>query len=142
MININGYADDHSLNKNFSANNRIEETSTIRSLELCMTDIKDWIDSNRLKMNTTKTEFIMFGLKKQLHKCITETLKVNDDMVPRSNTIKYLGAWLDQHLPSKTHIKKKVSNSHDELTKDKNNMSHVISRSMPPADIGTCDITP
>ena len=49
MININGYADDHSLNKNFSVNNRIEETSTIRSLELCMTDIKDWMDSNRVK---------------------------------------------------------------------------------------------
>ena len=61
MININGYANDHSLNKNFSANNRIEETSAIRSLELCITDIKDWMDSNRLKMNTTKTEFIMFG---------------------------------------------------------------------------------
>ena len=82
MINING----------------IEETSTIRSLELCMTNIKDLMDSNRLNMNTTKTEFIMFGLKKQLQKCITETLKVNDDMVPRSNTIKYLGVWLDQHL--------------------------------------------
>ena len=49
MININGYADDHSLNKNFSANNRIEETSTIRSLELCKTDIEDEMDSNRLK---------------------------------------------------------------------------------------------
>ena len=72
MIYINGYADDHSLNKKFSANNRIEETSTIRSLQLCMTDIKDWMDSNRLKMNTTKTEFIMFGLKKQLQKCITK----------------------------------------------------------------------
>ena len=36
MINIKGYADDHSLNKNFGANNRIEEISMIRSLELCM----------------------------------------------------------------------------------------------------------
>ena len=44
VININGYADDHSLNKNFSADNKIEGTSTIRSLELCMTDIKDWMD--------------------------------------------------------------------------------------------------
>ena len=108
MININGYADDHSLNKNFNANNRVEETSMIRSLELCMTDIKDWMNSNGLKMNTTKTEFIMFGSKKQLQKCTTETLKINDNMVPVSNTIKYIGAWLDQHLSFKTHIKKNV----------------------------------
>ena len=107
MINLNGYTDGHSLNKNVNANNRVEETSTFRSLELCMTDIKDWMDSNRLKMNTTKTEFIIFGLKKQLQKCTTKTLKVNDNMVPVSNTIKYLGAWLDKHPSFKTHIKKK-----------------------------------
>ena len=49
MINLNGYADDHSLNKKFRADNRTEENSTIRSLELCMSDIKDWMDSSRLK---------------------------------------------------------------------------------------------
>ena len=107
MININGYADDHSLNKNFRTNNRIEEIHMIRSLELCMNDIKDWMDINRLKMNATKTEFIMFGSKKQLQKCTTESLKVNNDIVPTSETIKYLGTWLDQHLSFKTHIKKK-----------------------------------
>ena len=37
---------------------------------------------------------------------------------------------------------KKVSNSHDELTKDKNNSSHAISRSIPPTDIRTSDVTP
>ena len=87
MININGYADDLSLNKTFRGNNRIEEISMIRSLELCMNDIKDWMDSNRLKMNATKTEFIMFGSKKQLQKCTTESLKVNNDIVPTSDTI-------------------------------------------------------
>ena len=107
MININGYTDDHSLNKNFRADNRIEEISPIRSLELCMNDIKGWMDSNRLKMNATKTEFIMFGSKKQLQKCTTESLKVKNDIVPTSDTIKYLSAWLHQHLSFKTHIKKK-----------------------------------
>ena len=127
MININGYADDHSLNKNFSADNRNDETSTIRLLELCMTDIKDWMDSNRLKMNTTKTEFIMFGWKKQLQKCITETMKVNDDMVPRSNTVKCLGAWLDQHLSFKTHIKKKCQTAMMNLQKIKT-IHHMLSQ--------------
>ena len=127
IINLNGYADDHSLNKNFIANNRVEETSTIRSLELCMTDIKDWMDSNRLKMNTTKTEFIMFGLKKQLQKCTTETLKVNDDMIPVSNTIKYLGSWLDQHLSFKTHIKKKCQTAMMNLQRMKT-IHHMLSQ--------------
>ena len=106
-INLNEYVDDHSLEKNFRADNRIEEISMIKSLKVCMNDIKDWMDSNRLKMNTAKTEFIMLGSKIQLEKCTTKALKVNDDMVPTSEIIKYLGAWLDQHLSFKIHIKKK-----------------------------------
>ena len=106
-INLNRYADDHSLNKNFRADNRTEENSAIEFLEACMDDIKGWMDSNRLKMNATKTEFIMFGSREQLQKYTTEVLKVNDDTVPRSGTIKYLGAWLDQHLSLKTHITEK-----------------------------------
>ena len=127
MININGYADDHSLNKNFNADNGVEETSTIRSLELCMTDIKDWMDSNRLKMNATKTEFIMFGSKKQLQKCTTKTLKVNDNMVPVSNIIEYLGAWLDQHLSFKTHIKIKCQTAMMNLQRIKT-IRHMLSQ--------------
>ena len=127
MVNLNGYADDHSLNKTFNANNRIEETSVIRSPELGMNDIKDWMDSNRLKMNTAKTEFIMFGSKKQLQKCTTKTLKVNNDMVDVSNTIKYLGAWLDQHLSFKTHIKKKCQTAMMNLQRIKT-ICHMLSQ--------------
>ena len=127
MINLNGYADDHSLNKNFRADNRTEEISTIRSLELCMNDIKDWRDSNRLKMNATKTEFIMFGSKKQLQQCTTEALKVNDDLVPTSHTIIYLGAWLDQHLSFKTHVKKKCQTAMMNLQRIKT-IYHMLSQ--------------
>ena len=126
-INLNGYADDHSLQKNFKADNRIEETSMIRSLELYMNDIKDLMDSNRLKMNTTKTEFIMFGLKKQLQKCTTKTLKVNDDMVHVSHTIKYLGAWLDQHFSFKTCINKKCQTAMMNLQRIKT-ICHMLSQ--------------
>ena len=41
MINLNGYIDDHTLNKDFRADNRIEENSAIKSLEACIGDIKD-----------------------------------------------------------------------------------------------------
>ena len=99
------------------------------------------MDINRLKMNATKTEFIMFGSKKQLQKCTTETLKVNDDMVPISETIKYLGDWLDQHLSFKIHIKKKCQITMMNLQRKKQ-LSHAISRSMSPADFRNCDVTP
>ena len=138
MINLNGYADDHSLNKNFRADNRIEEDSAIKSLEACRDDIKDWMDSNRFNMHAMKTEFIMFGSNKQLQKCTTDTLKVNDDMVPTSEIIKYLGAWLDQHLSFKIHSMKKFQTAMMNLQRIKA-ICHMLSQE---AYVRTSDVTP
>ena len=74
-------------------------------LEICMDNIREWMDTNRLKMNPSNTEFILFGSQKQLQKCITNSCNVNRDTVERSYVIKYLGAWLDKHLSFKVHIK-------------------------------------
>ena len=64
----------------------------------------DWV---RLKMNSAKTEFIYFGSKVQLGKCVVTHLNINDEIVERATTIKYLGAWLDAQLTFKEHTMKK-----------------------------------
>ena len=56
-----------------------------------------WMDKNRLKMNQSKTEFIIFGSHQQVNKCVSD-LDVNEVKVPRSDQIKYLGASLDSLL--------------------------------------------
>jgi hypothetical protein len=106
-VTIFGYADDHALMETFRACSRSDEGNSINRLEKCMIDIKSWMDANRLKMNATKTEFILFGSKSQLKKCVTTSLNVAGDKVERSNIIKYLGAWLDESLTLKAHISKK-----------------------------------
>ena len=65
------------------------------------------MDQNRLKMNDDKTEFIMFASKRQLDKCETTSIDVNNTIVKCSPTIKYLGALLDQHLQLSQHITRK-----------------------------------
>ena len=67
------------------------------------------MDLNHLKMNTTKMEFIVFGLKQQLKKVEVTTINVNGDSIPRSEVIKYLGTWMDQHLSFRQHILKKCN---------------------------------
>ena len=59
-------------------------------------------------MNDDKTEFIMFASKRQLEKCVTTSIDVNNTTVNCSPTIKYLGALLDQHLQLSQHIIKNV----------------------------------
>ena len=103
-IGLYGYADDHALKVNFKAHDRNAEKSCINDIENCMCSIKEWMDSNRLKMNSAKTEFILFGNQRQLQKCSTNSINVEQELVKKTGKIKYLGVWLDETLSLKAHI--------------------------------------
>ena len=52
-IKIHGFTDDHAIKDSFMPDNIIEsESNVIISLESCITSIKQWIDENRLQMNS------------------------------------------------------------------------------------------
>ena len=86
----------------FKASNRMDETNTINSLVSTTDDIKSRMDTNHLKMNGAKTEFITFAAGKQLPKCEITEITVDNCVIQRASVIHYLGAWLDQHLSLKT----------------------------------------
>jgi hypothetical protein len=104
-LDIHGYADDHAVKISFIADSG-EEANAVSELESCLSDIKIWMDNNRLKMNDTKTEFICYGSRQQLGKCKTQSIDVNSITVHKATSIKYLGVDLDQELSYKTHIKR------------------------------------
>ena len=106
-VRLNAFADDHSLSCAFKANNRDQEVDTINSLEHCLLDVNKWMNQNRLKMNTEKTEFIIFGSGQNLPKCSTENINVCGDVVECSNKIRLLGMWLDTGLTFKHQISMK-----------------------------------
>ena len=106
-LQLSGFADDHSVRKPFNASKREEELDTLSSMEICMLNIKNWMDEMRPEMNPAKTEFIYFGFAKQLSKCTTHNLNVASDLIQRTDLIHYLGAWLDAGLMFKHHITKK-----------------------------------
>ena len=109
IISLYGFADDHSIRKDFIAvkNDNHEERETILMLEKYLGKIKMWMDENRLKMNCSETELILFGSRQQRQKYVTTHINVNGDEVYRSNIIKYLGAWMDEQLTMKQHITNK-----------------------------------
>ncbi len=53
------------------------------------------MNENKLKMNASKTEFIMFGRRQQLDKCNIKKINVAGDNVDVSS-FRYLGAFLDK----------------------------------------------
>ena len=106
-LTLSGFVDDHSIRRSFKADSTTDETEKTQILEECMLKIKSWMDSMHLKMNPNKTEFIYFGSRPQLKTCKVESLKVSEDLIPRANTIRYLGVYMDAHLSYKHHITKK-----------------------------------
>ena len=103
-VRLNAFADDHSLNHAFKANNREQEAETMNCLEQCVLNVNRWMNQNRLKMNSEKTEFILFGSQQHLHKCSTKSINVCGDLVKCREKIRLLGTWLDQSLRCKHHI--------------------------------------
>ena len=107
-IKLYGFADDHTIRDNFMPDNIIDsETYVIATIESCITSIKHWMDRNRLKMNSAKTDFILIGSRQQLVKCKTTSILANGKMVQRSSIIKYLGALIDEKLSFKQFINSK-----------------------------------
>ena len=76
----------------------------IHQLQDCCMGVKNWMDHNRLKMNSDKTEFILIGSRQQLQKCHSKQTNINSENIVKSQTIKYLGAWIDSNLSFKKHI--------------------------------------
>ena len=57
------------------------ERNAIQELEQCALIINNWMNENKLKMNASKTEFIMFGSRQQLDKCVTSSINIANDNI-------------------------------------------------------------
>ena len=89
-ITINGFADDHSIRRPFSADSRDQESQSILLLMNMVANIASWMDTMSLKLNPDKTKFIMFGYRSQLAKCKTSHVIISDSTIPKSPSVKYL----------------------------------------------------
>lgn len=58
-------------------------------------------------MNSSKTELILFGSKRQLEKSTTKAININEKEIRSVKCIRYLGVFLDGNLNFKETTKKK-----------------------------------
>ena len=94
-IGYHVYADDTQLYVSFKCKQPLEAISKLNS---CLADIRRWMITNKLKMNDSKTEFIVFR-SPQL-KCDLSGLSVNvgESMITQSSKVRDLGVIFDQFL--------------------------------------------
>ena len=65
---INGFTDDHSIGKNFKAGDKTSKLVTKNELETAFIHIKNRMETIPLKLNSGKTEYILFRSTQQLKK--------------------------------------------------------------------------
>ena len=112
-----GFVDDHILIKTFKAGDRLSEMNYFINLENALIDTKTWMDGVKLKMNPDKTEFIYFGFRTQISKCLINSIDVVGNEIERSGVIRYLGGFLDTQFSLRSHVTKKCAIASGNLAK-------------------------
>ena len=101
---LNGFADDHTLHNSFLAGDIEEERKCVNDIEETLLDIDAWMKSNRLKMNSSKTEYIVFGTNYQKTKIEHQSISVLQDEIEPTPTLRLLGVHLDDNFSLTKHI--------------------------------------
>ena len=62
-LEIYGYVEDHAIKVSSTCGEARTQNSTLGTLEPLLIDIRKWMNENRLKINDSKTEIIIFGTR-------------------------------------------------------------------------------
>ena len=89
------YPDDTQVYVNTPAT---DHSDAIDRLTTCIMRIRDWMASDRLKLNDEKTQIIWLGTCQQLDKVTIQMLKLQNAVVPFSSVVNDLGVLLNSLL--------------------------------------------
>ena len=95
------YADDTQLSKSSSVENfNVAETA----LQSCMSDVLLWMTSNKLMLNTGKTEVMPVGTPSRISQIDSHSISIDGNSLQFLNSVKYLGVRIDQTLSMQEQI--------------------------------------
>ena len=95
------YADNTELSKSAPPDQFLSVQSCIQT---CIDDVLLWMKSNKLKLNTDKTEIMPVGSASCLESVDSECANIGGNSVPFKTSVKYLGVHLDETLSMQKHI--------------------------------------
>ena len=95
------YADDVQAYQHCRASDTV---ATVRSMYFAMEALGTWMSSNRLRLNSLKTQFIWLGTRQQLKKLDMTTIADAFPDFVFSTRVRDLGVTLDQELTFAPHI--------------------------------------
>ena len=99
------YADDSQLYISFKPIDNLSKRETLRRVQMCLCEILIWMHTNMLKLNSDKTEMIVFASNK--NEVSSQEIKINigNTEIKPSLVVRNLGAMLDSKMDMEQHIK-------------------------------------
>ena len=101
-ISMHMYADDTQVYLCFDPK---DSTSAVHNMQECIGEIQQWMFDNHLKLNESKTEFLVIGNPHML-KSVSglSSIKIGDALVEAAGSAKNIGAVLDSSLTLVEHV--------------------------------------
>ena len=84
--------------------NPTESGNAMKRLENCVKDIRQWMIAHFLRLNDSKTEFMIFGTPCDIKKVTEWTVPVGDTEILPSATVRNIGAYLDTRMTMADHV--------------------------------------
>ena len=100
------YADDMQIYLSFKPSISNSKFDCIARIEKCINEINIWMTQNLLKLNSDKTEIILFGTRHQLSKVDDIGIQIGNNTVKPANHVMNLGFVMDSLLKNGPHVNK------------------------------------
>ena len=98
------HADDSGISKHISLATSEAPINAARVWGCGLNSIQRWTTNNRLKLNPTKRDFMVFCSSRNRSKVIINELVVGDNVIPASDCLKSLGVMVTNTLSLLNHI--------------------------------------
>ena len=106
LPNAMSYADDVQLYLAFKPDSHGSQEAAVQAMQLCIEEVRSWMISHHLKINDSKSEFMIVGSKQMLNKLSLDSVYVGDSEVTSVSDVRNLGMWMDNTLSMNTHVSK------------------------------------
>ena len=106
-LHPHGYADDTQVYGFCSPSSCWE---LCEQMSACLEEVALWMRSNRLQLNTSKTEVLWCATSRRQDQIPTDPIRVGGDLISPVTSVRDLGIYLDSDASMRTHVSKTVSN--------------------------------
>ena len=114
QVQRHGYADDSQLYNYFTLSDTTSLSSAINQLQRCAAAVRAWMITNKLKLNDSKTEFLIITPKFYLNKVLNTnpTITIGNECILPTSYARNLGASFDSTMSMDVHTNLTVRNIH------------------------------